>query len=70
MGTTLTPIAIKLLDAAEQRFADFGYTGISVRDIVRHAAVKLGAVPYYFGSRMVTFVQNLRAKAMRGDPCA
>lgn len=41
----------RLLDAAEELFADFGFNGVSVRQIVEKAAVNLGAIPYHFGTK-------------------
>lgn len=41
----------KILDAAETAFADDGYNGASMRDIVRRAGVNLATVYYYFGSK-------------------
>jgi AcrR family transcriptional regulator len=41
----------KILDAAETAFADDGYNGASMRDIVRGAGVNLATVYYYFGSK-------------------
>src|SRR3974390_1137253 len=51
----LRPIAqspqAKILDAAETAFADGGYNGASMRDIVRGAGVNLATVYYYFRSK-------------------
>lgn len=41
----------KILDAAETAFADGGFNGASMRDIVRSAGVNLATVYYYFGSK-------------------
>jgi AcrR family transcriptional regulator len=41
----------KILDAAEAAFADAGYSGASMRSIVRKAKVNLATVYYYFGSK-------------------
>jgi len=41
----------RLLDAAEQVFADVGFEGASLRLIVRQAQVNLAMVYYYFGSK-------------------
>jgi AcrR family transcriptional regulator len=40
-----------ILDAAEQAFADGGFEGASLRQIVRQAQVNLATVYYYFGSK-------------------
>src|SRR5260370_28842973 len=41
----------RILDAAEAAFADDGYNGASMRDIVRGTGVNLATVYYYFGSK-------------------
>jgi AcrR family transcriptional regulator len=41
----------KLLDAAEQLFADRGFDAVSVRDITQLAKANVAAVNYHFGSR-------------------
>ncbi len=41
----------KLLDAAEQLFADHGFESVSVRDITQLAKANVAAVNYHFGSR-------------------
>ncbi|MGL4401498.1 MAG: TetR/AcrR family transcriptional regulator [Luteolibacter sp.] len=41
----------KLLDAAEQLFAERGFEAVSVRDITQLAKTNVAAVNYHFGSR-------------------
>ncbi|WDE03271.1 TetR/AcrR family transcriptional regulator [Thalassomonas viridans] len=41
----------KILDAAEQLFADKGFNGTSLREITSRAEVNLAAVNYHFGSK-------------------
>lgn len=41
----------RILDAAEAAFADDGYNGASMRNIVRLAGVNLAMVYYHFGSK-------------------
>jgi AcrR family transcriptional regulator len=41
----------RLLDAAEQLFADKGFEVVSVRDITQQAKANVAAVNYHFGSR-------------------
>jgi len=41
----------KILDAAEQLFADKGFNGTSLREITSLAEVNLAAVNYHFGSK-------------------
>lgn len=42
---------IRILDAAERAFADFGFEGASLRQIVETARVNLATVYYYFQSK-------------------
>jgi AcrR family transcriptional regulator len=42
---------VRILDAAEKAFADFGFAGASLRHIVGKAAVNLPTVYYHFGSK-------------------
>jgi AcrR family transcriptional regulator len=41
----------RLLDAAEQLFADRGFESVSVRDVTQLAKANVAAVNYHFGSR-------------------
>ena len=41
----------RLLDAAEQLFADRGFEAVSVRDVTQLAKANVAAVNYHFGSR-------------------
>jgi AcrR family transcriptional regulator len=41
----------RILDAAEKRFAEAGFDGTSLREIVREAGVNLATVYYYFESK-------------------
>jgi AcrR family transcriptional regulator len=41
----------RILDAAEEVFAERGFAGASTREIARRARVPLGAVHYYWGSK-------------------
>ncbi len=42
----------KILDAAEELFADHGFASTSLRDITAEADVNLAAVNYHFGSKL------------------
>jgi AcrR family transcriptional regulator len=42
---------LRILDAAEKAFADSGFAGASLRQIVSRAGVNLPTVYYYFGSK-------------------
>ena len=52
----------KILATAEQLFAERGFDGISIRDIVNGADVNLGAVTYYFGSKDRLFAAVIERK--------
>ena len=41
----------RILDAAERLFADHGFEGTSIRDIVDSAKVNLAAIHYHFRSK-------------------
>jgi AcrR family transcriptional regulator len=41
----------RLLAAAERQFADYGYNGVSVRDLVKAAGVNIGTLIYHFGTK-------------------
>jgi AcrR family transcriptional regulator len=53
----------RLLDAAEALFADFGFNGVSVRQIVERANVNLGAIPYHFGTKENLFKEVMLRRA-------
>ena len=54
----------RLLDAAEKLFADYGFNGVSVREIARAAKVNLGAIPYYFGTKENLFKEVFYRRAI------
>jgi len=39
-----------LIQAAGELFANFGFSGVTARQITAKAGVSLGAIPYHFGS--------------------
>lgn len=45
----------RILDAAEQLFADRGYDGASIRDVAAAAGVQVHAVGYHFGPKETLF---------------
>lgn len=49
-----------ILDAARQRFADYGYTGATIRDIAADAGVGPALVHHFYGTK-----ESLFAAAMR-----
>ena len=44
-------VRTRLLDAAEQLFADCGFNGVSTRQISQQARANQGAILYYFGTK-------------------
>src|SRR4051812_2513479 len=42
---------IRIMEAAEELFAEKGFDGTSVRDVARDAGVNLAMISYYFGSK-------------------
>ncbi|GMG85191.1 hypothetical protein LNKW23_44070 [Paralimibaculum aggregatum] len=64
----------RILDAAEQLFADRGYDGASIRDVASGAGVQVHAVGYHFGpkealfdsvvARRASFMTQLRRQAL------
>ena len=51
MSSMATDTKSRILDAAEQLFADYGFPATSMRDITNEADVNLAAVNYHFGSK-------------------
>jgi AcrR family transcriptional regulator len=41
----------RILDVAEELFAEHGFDRVSIRDITKQAEVNLGAINYHFGSK-------------------
>jgi len=56
----------KLIEAAGQLFAERGYDGAKVRDIVQRADVHLSALNYHFGSKAALYREVVR-EACRSD---
>ena len=65
----LNPTAAKIFLAAERQFAERGFDGVSVRDIVEEAEVNLAAVSYHFGSKteLLLAVFRARTREMNGE---
>jgi AcrR family transcriptional regulator len=42
---------IKIMEAAEELFAEKGFSGTSVRDISDAADINVAMISYYFGSK-------------------
>lgn len=54
----------RLLDAAEELFANIGYAHVSVREICAQAKVNLGSIPYYFGTKETLLKEVLLRRAL------
>ena len=53
--------AKKILAAATKLFADKGFSGVSVREILQSAGVgNIGAISYYFGGKRELYLEILR----------
>lgn len=50
--------AQRLLDAAEQLFGEFGYSGVGMRALAERAKVNLAATTYHFGSKKTLYVET------------
>lgn len=50
----------RLLEAASEEFAEKGYEGATVRDIVARAHANLNSINYYFGSKQELYVEVMR----------
>lgn len=59
----------KILDAAEQLFAQQGFAATSLRNIIKMASVNTAAVHYHFGSRegLIAAVMERRAAPMNEE---
>lgn len=52
----------RVLDAAEELFAERGYHGVSVREITNAAGSNLSAINYYFGSKKNLYLEVFRSR--------
>ena len=41
----------RILDSAEELFAEGGFDGVSARDITKHARCNVASINYYFGGK-------------------
>jgi AcrR family transcriptional regulator len=56
----LPEAAIRLLQAAEKLFAERGFAGTSIRDLVEAAGVNVAAVNYHFRDKETLYLEALR----------
>jgi AcrR family transcriptional regulator len=53
---------IRLLDTAEQIFAEHGYEGTSIRQIAHTAGLNISLISYYFGSKEALYYEIFKQK--------
>lgn len=53
----------RILDAAEELFAEVGYDGTSIRDVSEKAGVRLALIAYHVGSKETLFDQVIARRA-------
>ncbi len=58
---------LRLLEAAGQVFADKGFDGATVRDIIGRAGTNVAAVNYYFGDKEKLYYEAVRSAACCQD---
>lgn len=57
------PTRERILNAAERLFAEFGFDGVSLRQITREAGVELALANYHFGPKTELFLAVVRRRA-------
>ncbi len=60
---TVSETEERIFLSAERLFADRGFDGVSVRDIVREAGANLAAVNYHYGSKSALLLAVFRRRA-------
>ncbi|MEM7579201.1 MAG: TetR/AcrR family transcriptional regulator [Cyanobacteria bacterium P01_A01_bin.80] len=67
MKNTVTTIDTKeqILNVAEELFAEKGFAGTSLRNVIREAGVNIAAVHYHFGSKEELFIAVVRRVAQQ-----
>jgi AcrR family transcriptional regulator len=63
MSNDRKPTREKVLDVAEKLFAEYGFAGVSVRDITEQADVRLASINYHFGSKGQLFDEVIGRRA-------
>jgi AcrR family transcriptional regulator len=53
----------KILDAAEELFADVGYDAVSVRDVAKRAKLLLGIISYHYRTKELMFEEVIARRA-------
>lgn len=61
--TSARPAKERILDAAEQLFAQRGFYGVSLRDITQEAGVDVALVSYHFGGKRELFTAVFERRA-------
>jgi AcrR family transcriptional regulator len=59
----MTDTKLRILDAAERLFGEYGYSATSLRHIIAEAQVNLAAIHYHFGSKQDLLDQVILRKA-------
>lgn len=67
MENTVTTVDTKeqILNVAERLFAEKGFAGTSLRNVIREAGVNIAAVHYHFGSKEELFIAVVRRSAQQ-----
>ena len=55
-------VKIKLLDTAEELFAERGFFGVSIRDITDRATLRSASINYHFGTKENLFLQIINRR--------
>ena len=65
MKNTVTTIDTKeqILNVAERQFAEKGFSGTTLRGVIREAEVNIAAIHYHFGSKEELFIAVMRRVA-------
>lgn len=56
-----------VIQAAGELFANFGFSGVTARQVTKQAGVSLGAIPYHFGSMEALYEEVLVAAVKISD---